>query len=293
MLEHNIEKIDFHVHPFLENYEVGVIVEAMQKNEIGMLGLPNYNNIDNFIQIRQESEKLKEEYFVESDSIAVKIKNYDEEKYLLRATELECEGNFQLVIIGNTEGLDPRASVQENIETGLNNNSIVVIDHPFADAKSIHKGITKEKIKFLEQLVKTYEDNISWEWNSYCIPWIRLPIGIAYTLTKGHSCYDVNHRLERFANEEIEKGRKVNIVADSDVHARVKWLLNEAGRAHIRVEKEKIDYGSGQKIISSLNCCIKQKEGIGYLNHKDYVSVFHLVSGLIIPLTLKHLKARG
>ena len=285
MLKDNLEKIDFHVHPFLENYGLDAIVNSMYKKDVEIVGLPNYNNVDNFTQIRQESKKLG--YL--SDSVVVKA----QDKYLLRATELECYENLHLLVIGNTNGLNSKIPIRKNIEIGLKNNSIVIIDHPFADANSTYKGISLDKRKQLKKIAIDYEDEISWEWNSYCIPLVRFPLGIAFTIYKGLSGYDVNHSLEEFACRTKEEGYKINIIADSDVHARNKRLLKGLGTAHIKIEKEKIDYNSGQNIINSIKKQIKDGEGIGYKNQKDYISFFHLLEGFGIPITHKLIKSRG
>ncbi|MBI5148932.1 hypothetical protein HZA33_04605 [Candidatus Pacearchaeota archaeon] len=269
-------KIDLHVHPYFEQYNLENVVEAMQTRNLSAIGLIRYN-LDHFEETRKIHCSLK----AESDDLLIKVEKDGKPFYLLRGIEVLNE-DFHLLVIGNTEGIKQGQSLEQNIEKALENGAIPVIDHPFVHATSPRKGICKEKRKKLSDVCKKYHNNIALEWNSYCIPWIR-------RMMLGN---DANYDLEDFAEGLFwEAGDYVPVIADSDVHARNKSLLQEIGAGHIIIDG--VDCSSGQKAILGLKEAIKEGEDFGYRNNKKCVSFTHFIRAFGLPLVLNLTKNRG
>lgn len=288
--------IDLHLHPYPEKYGVKPILKAMEKNDVKILGLPYYNE-DNFFYVRAGSNHL-EGYKKEEGNISIKMKNKEtgNEFYFFRAMELMNKGNLHLLVVGRVSDLKPHDSIMYNIETGIKNNALVLIDHAFANAEHAYKPIDSKKKKELEVIAKEFGEEIAWEWNGYCKPCARK---FARNLLFPFSSHDylrtdANQELENFEKEMKEKGCKVNIVADSDIHARTPGALKEIGKAgHIKIDENKIDFSSEEGMLSSMKNEIKRGENIGYENHKGYVSSLHLVRYFILPYIFRRGRSRG
>jgi len=276
------EKIDLQVHPYFENYSLNNIARYLENNDVGIVGLVNYNR-DSFSPLENALKKEYPEYIITSDSTAIRILNINngKETYLLRGIEVMNSENLQLVVIGNIKGIVPYRNIKKNIEIGVKNKALVIMDHPFADADHEYRSITSKKKEELEDIAREFDDEIVWEWNSYCIPWIRKTIEIfmasspinEFLWDENYLGADVNKELENFALEMKNKGYNVNIVADSDIHARTHRALKSIGKVgHIKVERSLINYMSGKKIIESLKNSIKKGENVGYENFKN---MFH------------------
>jgi hypothetical protein len=204
--------------------------------------------------------------------------------------------NLHLLVIGKISDLKPYDSIMNNIGRAIRNNSIAIIDHAFADAIYAYNPIDRNKKKELEAIAKEFQDEIVWEWNGYCKPYIRKLANnlLAHFYNSHYLGTDANKELENFEKEMKEKGCKVNIAADSDIHARSKGALEEIGRAgHIRIDEKKIDFSSEEKMLSSIKESIKEGENIGYENHKNYVSSLHLARHFILPYLLRGKRNRG
>jgi len=309
-------KIDLHVHPYLENYPIQDLISAAEKNGINILGLERYKD-DVFPEISKKARQLpKEEYDVRRDNgtcIAVYNKETKKTTYILRATEIMTgdrngNENFHFLGIGDISGLDirkekPFPKTEKCIESIIKNESIAIIDHPYADADHEYKSITKDKEKELESICNEFKRDITLEWNSYCIPSLRLPLEFISSLTNGDlTGYDVNKNAEKLAKRLSE--HKIRIVADSDVHARNMGLLEGIGAGHIEIFKERMDYSSGKNIIKSIKNAIKIGElkdkertakgyNFGYENIKNYVSISHFVEAFGVPAVLRMRQRRG
>lgn len=288
--------IDLHLHPYPENYGIKPILKAMEKNDVKILGLPYYNE-DNFFCVGAGTNNI-ESYKKEEGNISIKMKNKKtgSEFYLLRAEEIMNKENLHLLVIGKTSDLRPYNSIMHNIETGIKNNAIVSIDHAFADAKHAYRPIDSKKKKELEEIAKEFQDEIVWGWNGYCKPYIRKLAKNLLDPFSNPGCLgtDANQELENFGKEMKEKGCKVNIVADSDIHARAPAALKEIGKAgHIKIDENKIDFSSEEKMLSSIKRSLKEGENIGYENHKGYVSSLHLARYFILPYIFRRGRSRG
>ena len=148
--------IDLHLHPYSEIYGVKPVLKAMKKNDVKILGLPYYNE-NNFCRIRAGTNNL-DGYKKEEGNISIKMKDKEtgSEFYLLRAEELMNKENLHLLVIGKISGLKPYNPIMRNIEAGIKNNAIVMIDHPFADAEQAYKPITAKKKAELEEIAKEF-----------------------------------------------------------------------------------------------------------------------------------------
>lgn len=273
-----IAKIDLHVHPFWENYGLEIIVETMEQKDTNVLGLVGYNT-DIYPRLQNLSKNLRKGFRAHSDDSVIRIRHNNSEKYLLSVLESETIEDFHILSIGRN-GIKPRVSITEIIETSLEKGNLVLIDHPYADNKSLasHRDISKQKEEELVKICGGYSGKIALEWNSYCRPEFRILPGSG----------DVNQKVINLSEKlRKEDGHNVPVVADSDIHARNEVLLNDIGLTYIECD---IATNSGDAIISSL------KENIFANRHKNnfvYIPRKHLIFGYILPNLFKRTNSRG
>lgn len=298
-------KIDLHIHPYFEEYKMKHLLRVSEKKGINIMGLIKYND-DIFPELHREAKRLpKNKYDTRADNgTCIKIYNKKTKTttYLLKTIEMmtgEKNGNksFHIIGVGDTKGLqlrkeEPFPRTEKCIETILKNDGIAIIDHPYSNASYAFKSITKEKEKELERLCKEFKGDLSLEWNSYCLPYLRFPLEIISSLACDNlTGYHSNRNTEKLAGRLEEYGTR--IVADSDVHARNKKLLDGLGSGHIEIFKERMNYSDGKNILKSVKNAIKIGEGYGYKNVKEYVSLPHFIGAFGIPYIFNAKRNRG
>lgn len=317
-------EIDLHVHPIgmlNGKYGLGDVIEAAEKKGINILGIEKYKGdifpmLQNPALYGKERQLPREKFRTIADNgTCIVIHNRETRKttYILRATEMmtsDIKGNesFHLLAIGDLSGLEikkerPFPRIEKCIERIIKNEGITIIDHPYANADYEYRSINKEREKELEDICKEFKDEVALEWNAYCTPVLRFPLEVASSLIwKNLTGYNVNRKAEELA--EKLKDYKIRVVADSDVHARNKRLLNGIGAGHIEIFKERMNYSSGKDIIKSIKKAIKIGElkgdngtrngyDFGYKNIKSYVSIPHFVEAFAVPAVLNLTRRRG
>jgi hypothetical protein len=237
----------------------------MCERGVDVLGLEKLNS-EIFNDVISLAEKTKYT-FLGADDFAVKVNRFGKDLYLLKATELCTAENLHLLVFGSSR-VTPFMDTKDTIETALADDALVVLDHPFVDNANVRKEISFPKKAYLFDVCSSFSGKIALEWNAYCKPWVRKFIG-------GE---DVNDQLEVFHDRLIDNDIFVPIVADSDVHARNKRLLNAMGTGYVL---SYLDDSSGKALVSSL----KRKIFSGdYFSNKEFVSFPHFVEAFGVPI---------
>ncbi len=263
------QKIELHTHPFFDSYTIDDVFDAMDKRDIQILGLENLNQ-HIFPDIQKRAEKTKYR-FNGSDNYAISVSKGDKDLYLLRSIELATSDNFHLIIIGS-DRVKPNQEIMQTMNTALEDGALVIFDHPFVDNRNVRREISQQKEYKVIAICENYSGNLALEWNAYCKPITRKLIGGS----------DVNKKTDLFSKALKSNGYNIPLVADSDIHARNKRLLNAIGTSNIETN---LNLSSGKTIISSL------KENIfsgNYTNNKKYVSMPHFVEAFGVPYLFKH-----
>ncbi|MFH1248645.1 MAG: hypothetical protein V1660_00645 [archaeon] len=281
-------KIDFHVHPYLEQYGAKDIVKAMQKRSIGATGLAGFNK-DIFDNLRRRFET---ESSIRSDSDSLMIETTDQagnKLYFPRISEYQNKEGFHILVMGNQKDICQDAPIKKNIENALTNDSFVVIDHPFVALN--YSDIQKNKSDYLFSLCKEYSGKIALEWNGYCIPILRNSIDKILCsplriMGRDIEFGDVNKKLEDFVSKTKGEGLNCPLIADTDLHARSASDLCLIGTSNINAD---VKSNSGKEFIDS----IKQKIfSSDYSITKDYVQTSHFILSYGIPVMLGKINKR-
>lgn len=276
-------KIDFHVHPYFENYDGEDVVRAMSKRNVGIAGLAGYNR-DVFDFNRNILENLKFKQFkVESDYLAVRVKDSEGKGfYFPRIGEYENKEGFHLLVLGSQKRIRQKASLEENIAGALWEDSFPVIDHPFVDLG--YYDISKEKEEILFDLCRKYSGKVALEWNGYCVPLLRgtLDLLVSPSAFFGNRMRfgNVNEKLENFSKMIENKGINCPVVPDTDLHARNKSDLMLIGTSCIDAD---IDVSSGRAIRDSVKLKVFSGD---YELQKGYVPCPHFLLSYALPVTL-------
>ncbi|MFH1332395.1 MAG: hypothetical protein ABIH63_03890 [archaeon] len=230
-------EIELHAHPYFNKYGLEEIVKAMEENEIDIIAL-EYLNGEAFMDVKKHARNLRNKgYKAEIDELAVRIEKDDQQFYILRAAELSTREKFHLLTIGY-DNINRKQTIREMIEAALNQEALVIFDHPYVNSKFVGKEITWQEEKEMTRICREYTGSIALEWNGYCIPWLRKLLG-------GR---DVNSDVVRLS-QVLARDYNVPIVTSTDVHARSKQALKAIGTSRIKSE---VDTTSGRAIISSL-----------------------------------------
>ncbi|MBW2992639.1 hypothetical protein KY345_05470 [Candidatus Woesearchaeota archaeon] len=266
--------IELHVHPFIGKNTVFDVVKAMGKKNLDVVAMEALDD-DVFPRVINGCKA----YNVEFDSSGVKLPGG---KYLLNAREYSTKEDFHLLTIGYSfNEATPDTEIRKVIDNSLENNALVLLDHPFVDnGKTRTAGhISYEKSAFLEQLCREYSGQVALEWNAYCIPWMRK--GLMGLLNKiGHKIdyYDVNRRTEDLSEQLSLQKYNLPVVADTDLHARSKRHLSHIGTARITTD---IEGESASEIVASMK---KNIFDGNYENTRRYVPSLHLLECFCLPI---------
>lgn len=271
-------EIEFHLHPFIEKNSIIDIVQAMDSRNLDILAMESLDNsLFSFIL-----EKTKEIYpGIIYDQSGIRLSNG---KYFLKAREYNTKENLHILTVGySMDDAVPKTEIRKIIDNGLNNEALVLLDHPFVDnGKTKTAGhISVELEQELEKICREYSGAIALEWNGYCIPWIRqiLKFGLN-TMGFDMKYYDVNQRAEELSNSLKEQGYNVPIIADTDLHTRKRRYLNYLGTARIITD---VDGETPKEILNSIKKNIFQNK---HKNIKRYVPASHLLEAFCLPILL-------
>ncbi len=258
--DNSLTKIELQVHPFFKNYNLKDLHEVMERKNIDVCVLLEYNiNISTLIL--NETKKIKnKDYNIEYDGLLFKLNKEDNSKYIIPAIEATTSDNFHFIVIGNNKTPANKYS-KDLIENCLKNNALIIFAHPFVDCINPILDISKDKEKTIINLCKEYSNNLALEWNAYSIPWLRKLLG-------GN---DVNKKVENLSEKLKSENYNNPVVATTDLHARNKRLLEALGTSYI---ESNVDLSSGTKFVSSLKNNIFSNN---YRNHKEYVSFIHFI----------------
>lgn len=269
--------IDLHIHPFLRNNSIVDVLEAMDKNGLDIVALESFNS-SIYPAVLFEAARICEN--PKKDMAGIRFQN---NRYILNAREYDTKERIHVLTVGYSFEADPKDEIRKVIDNGLENDALVVLDHPFVDNVYTRTAghISEEKEKLLEELCKEYPNQIALEWNAYCIPWMRKGLQIALNLA-GHKTdyHDVNEKAKELALKMSVRDYYTPLIADTDLHARSKRLLSAIGRSRLIVD---VEGESAKEILSSMKRSIFAGR---YSNMTNYVSAWHLARAFILPMML-------
>ena len=271
-----MKDIELHVHPFLGEVNLIDVVEAMDKAELGVAALESFNDsLYGFIV--EETKRIYPLAVIDSSGVRI-----PGGIYILNAREYDTNEKLHVITVGySMDEAVPDTEIRRIIDNGLENNALVLLNHPFVDnGKTRTAGHIPNKLEIeLEKLCKEYSGQVALEWNSYCIPWMRkfLKLGLNSTGLRV-KYYDVNKKAEELSQKLKLEGHNCPIVADTDLHARNKRHLRNIGTGRIRTET---CGESPKEIVDS----IKKNIFAGkYENIKKYVSSLLLLEAFCLPV---------
>lgn len=294
-------KIDLHVHPFFERYGLDAVVKAMDKKGMDCIGLPQLDK--NIYPYVQQQAKEYNNAFLDEKGVMI-----PDRKIIFDAKEYNTKEGFQLLTVGGAVESPQAPAYMETrkiIDEGLEQDALVVFDHPFADNvyTKTAGNISDEKAKEVEDICKEYPGKIAMEYNGYSNPLVRKMIKwgfntgpLFWLLQKspglpeekiGYS--DINKKALELSEKLSGEGYNVPIVADTDLHARRKHSLNKMGTACFRTN---VSYESASQALAGI------KENIfngDYRNSYNTVGMFHLGRTYLPQAALQglFLKPRG
>lgn len=272
------KNIDLHVHPFLGRNSLKDVVEAMDERRLDVLGLESLDS-SLYPYVVNEAKKICPQPIFDSSGVRLPTG-----KYLLNAREYNTKERFHIITIGySLDTANKNTEIRKIIDKGLENNALIVLDHPFVDnVKTKTAGhISEEMEDSLEKLCKEYSGKITLEWNGYCIPWIRSVLKSGLNALGFDIRYsDVNKKAEELSEKLRAEGYNVPVVADTDLHARNRRQLKEMGKARITAY---IEGECGRDIVNSIKEKIFNRD---YENVKEYVSSAHLLKSFCIPILI-------
>ena len=268
--------IELHVHPFLGNNSVSDVVEAMEDRGLNVLALEILDDtVYPFVQ-----EQVGRVYpGAMQDAKGIRLPNG---KYLLNAIEYNTREGIHILTIGySMDEANPQTEIRKIIENGLENNALVLLDHPFVDNIGTRTAghISDELEQELVGLCKEYSGSVALEWNGYCIPWMRQVLKHVLNVAgKGMKYHDVNKKAEELSEKLKRDGFNVPVVADTDLHGRSKRMLKHMGTSRVITD---IEGETPTEVVDSLRKNIFSGD---YENVKKYVSSAHLLEAFCIPI---------
>lgn len=268
--------IDIHIHPFINSNSIQDIVSAMDQTGLSVIGI---EALDFSIFPLVVQKALTEYPNICKDSTGIRL---PDRKYLLNAREYNTKEGFHILTIGySLDRADSKTEIRDIIDNGLENDALVVLDHPFVDNHKTKTAghISRQMEDNLEKLCREYPNQIALEWNAYCVPWMRK--ALMYLLrTVGHKTdyYNVNDKAEKLSEKLLADGVNIPVIADTDLHARTKRHLYQMGKGRILVEVE-------GDLPSDIVRSMKQNIFSGkYENIKNPAEAWHMLQAFCIPV---------
>ncbi len=270
--------IELQVHPFLGKNTITDVVQAMDNQGLDILAMESLND-SLFPFIVEEAKKAYPTAVTDKSGIIL-----PNGKYLLNAREYNTRENLHILTIGySMDSASPNTEIRRIIDEGLSNEALILLDHPFIDnGKTKTAGhISDELTLELEKICKEYSGQVTLEWNSYCIPWMRQVLKYGLNAVGFNIKYhDVNKRVEKLSNSLKKQGYNVPLIADTDLHARTKRYLQYMGTSRI------ISPVEGQTPSEIVDSIRRNIFAGNYENVKKYVSSFHLLATFCVPIML-------
>ncbi len=188
--------------------------------------------------------------------LTIRNERNEQESYILLGREHKTVDGGHLIVLG----ADLMESEEQNLESAihevLDKGGIPIISHPLVTGR-FFRDMGNKGVKQLERIEERYGNRVAYDWNAYCIAWLRKTMGFGVGLFYG----DVNARLEKYVN-----GR---IVPTSDTHARNKKLLDGIGTASVTFDRKNLNFSSEDALYRSIKWSI---EDGNYGLRKEYVS---------------------
>lgn len=268
--------VEIHVHPFLGNNGIDDIVEAMDKTEIDVLALEKLDRSLYPVIV----EKVRKTFGTRTyDDAGIKLPNG---KFILNAREYNTVEGLHVLTVGYSyDQATPKTPINEIIERGLENDALVLLDHPFVDNLFTKTaGHISEELKGkVVDICKKYSGQIALEWNGYCIPWMRRGLQALLNHLDFRTYYhDVNRKVEELSADLRAEGYNLPVLADTDLHARNKKALEVMGTARFIID---VKGESAAEIVDSM----KRNVFVGeYKNVKRYVKPEHLLGSFCLPV---------
>lgn len=260
--------VDIHIH-HMDN-SIYDAVDVMNSNRLGIIALKALNRTI----YPQVVEGIKKHYDITHDDSGIRLPNGT---YILNAKEYRTKEKLDVSTIGHSYNKSgSQIGIREIIDNGLENNALVVLDHPFVDNDKTKTAghISYELEQEVEKLCGEYSGQIAVEWNGYCRPDVRKPLKHILNLFGKETRYhDVNKKAE-----ELAEKMNLPLLADTDLHARNKDYLQAMGTARFIVD---VEGETASEVIDSMKKNIFAGK---YKNVKKYVSVPHLFGAFCMPV---------
>ena len=275
--------VEVHLHPFLGNYRVVDIVQAMRRRNLSAIAL---EILDDEINDRVAKEARQFYPNMLEDEYGMRLATGE---VLFRGREYSTAEGFHILTVGYSDRTATKdTEIRRIIDAGLEHNAFVLLDHIFVDnvytrtAGHIDGRLEEE----VENLCREYSGKIALEWNGYCVPWMRKVLqeivrvgSIVKPEFKGRGEYhDVNKKSIELSQRLIEEGYNVPIIADTDLHARSKHLLDAMGTARFTVD---LRGESPEEILASMKGEIFAGR---HKNQFEYVSMWHMLEAFCFPI---------
>lgn len=288
--------IDLHIHPYIERYGLGPVVEAMSRNSLDVIAAERLDTSIFSIIVRRAKalDAMSAIDLTGLDKKGLWYKQFENgserKKFILNAGEYNTKENIHVLTVGYSfqPGYDGNINkqfkeIREIIDNALEKDGLVILDHPYVNCQTTSSNITPEKESDIVDLCTEYNGQIAVEWNGYCKPWMR------YVLLKMHrKAYEnVNDKAEALSTNLWGSEINIPILADTDLHARRKSLLKAAGTSRIIVD---IDDTCAESVVKSMKEKIFSSH---YENVKRYTGTYHMLRAFCLPLIMDRYKPRA
>lgn len=281
--------IDFQIHPFffLGKNNLIDIIKGMEENYLDVVAIEELNK-DIYPEVLRKAEHILN---IKHDDAGIMFQSNDSSKYIFRGEEYDTKEGMQVLTIGyGLKNLKQRMEIRKIIDKGLENNSLVILDHPYVENRDTNTAghISKREEEQLEQLCKEYNNKIALEWNGYNNLLLRKLIKITFNIAgKRIKYYDTNKKTEELSDKLLEKYNiNVPVLADTDLHARNKRYLRKMGISRIITD---IEGDSPKEVLDSIKVKIFSRD---YKNIKNYAPAFHVLGSYCIPLVFNRIFKR-
>ena len=271
--------IDLHVHPFLDNYGIHHVLEAMDANGLHGIG-PCTLDATLFPQLKLMLETGGYKFVSDPSGLIV------DGKSLWNTREYNTRESLHVLTIGHSyDDATPDTEIRRVIDEGLEQDALVGLDHIYVDnLTTLTAGhISDSAEQQVIDICKEFNGEIFLEWNGYCKPNLRKGLQILMNLFGANiKYYDVNEKVLELSERLAQEGVHIPVIADTDLHARTVGLLNDMGAARFITD---VEGETPSEVLQSIKSNIFAGQ---YKNKLNYVSIPHFFSAFGVPVVMNH-----
>ncbi len=232
-------------------------VDSAFKNDLDVVALTDSDTDENFYYLRDNSNKILEDYITKDigNDVLEIIEKEDPNEilYLIKGQEFHRKQGHILVIgYDGKLAFNEKASPEDVINIGKENNAIVIIPHPFTTLLG-SAGLGRERLEKYYKEVDAIES-----FNAMSIYFLP-----------GLDASKYNRDAKEFCKEKGIPG-----ISSSDSRA-----IDQIGCAYMLIEKKELNFDNGKSLIDSVRTAVKDKK---FKNYEGYFTWMSFVKFQIV-----------